>query len=64
MRAPCMGILCQLIVFMTVHVHIWHAKDDSCRYTVMHAGTRWFTMNGRDHSLFRVAMSFVRYGPS
>ena len=27
-------------------------NDDSCQATVIHARTRWFTMNCRDHSLF------------
>jgi hypothetical protein len=34
------GILCQLIVITTVHVHALHVNDDSRQATVIHAGTR------------------------
>jgi hypothetical protein len=31
---------------------------NSCPYTAIHAGTRWFTMNGCDHSLFSTCNKF------
>lgn len=41
------GILCQLIMIMMVHVHIWHVKDYSCWYTAIHISTWswWFMIN-------------------